>query len=219
MTVAYILDTTGRQPDLTVLFESMVGRRPPVRAMYRPYQCKRCGKVNPSAISAAGLPPLSLAHIQLDFIQTLDQFYLVSSALADLLSNICGDAVIFDAVGDSGYYLLRCRDRIVPPPNSRAYTPVEPADPGDAFQIRGGRCSRCGRYREVTCTPEAYRFPDEFSLLAFEVEKPLYLGCSICCSPKVACGLEAARLTGLRLIPVPRRSDHSGGGVGGRPGA
>jgi predicted RNA-binding Zn-ribbon protein involved in translation (DUF1610 family) len=201
MVKAYVLDIT-REVEVAVLFETMVGHRPQPREMYRTYQCKKCGKINPNVISAAGLPPLDLSSIRLDYFETEDGFTVVSASFAQFLKEMCGDAVKCLAIGETGYYLLQCRDHVAPPADSRLYTPIEPADPNDVFQVRGKQCPKCGRFRVVTYQPEAFPFPEEFTIFAFDIEQPLYLATSICCSPILAKQISARRLKGLRLIPI-----------------
>jgi hypothetical protein len=131
------------------------------------------GKINPNVISAAGLLPLDLSSIRLDYFKTKDGFTVVSASFAQFLKEMCGDAVKCLAIGETGYYLLQCRDHVAPLPDSRLYTP-----------------------------PEAYAFTEEFTIFAFDIEQPLYLATSIYCSPILAKQISARRFKGLRLIRI-----------------
>lgn len=198
---AYEFDIT-QVVEIAVLFETMLGHRPQPREMYRAHQCKKCGKINPNAIVAVGLPPLDLSSIRLDYFHTEDGFAVVSTPLAEYLKEICGDAVTYLAIGETRYHVLLCRDHVAPPADSRLYTPIEPANPNDVFQVRGRRCPKCGRFKVVTCQPEAYSFTEEFTIFAFDIEQPLYLATSICCSSFVGKKLSMKQFRGLRLLSI-----------------
>lgn len=206
MNKAYVFDIT-REAEMigegtSILFTTMVGHRPQPREMYQAYQCKKCGKISQDAVLRVGAPPLDLSAIRLDYFETEDGFSVVSTFFAEYLNEMCGDAVSFLAIGTTGYHLLQCRNHVAPPVDSRLYTPSEPADPNDVFQVRGRRCPKCGRFKVVTYQPKAYPFPEEFFIVAFDIEQPFFLSISICCSPSVGSQLLKKKFRGLRLIPI-----------------
>jgi hypothetical protein len=75
----------------------------------------------------------------------------------------------FPDFGD--FFVMYPRNKFVAPPNSRLYTPVERATPGEAFQIRGRICDKCGRHLETTFWPAWFVPPAGTRLGAAQVER------------------------------------------------
>lgn len=179
-------------------------RRPEVRTEYRDLVCRKCGRFDELAALDRGLSKgVKVPPIRRDAIPTNDGFVLVSTRAREVLLSVPGLTVRFFEIPSSNYFVIYPDRLFVAPPNARLYTPIEPPQPGDAFQVRGRPCRKCGRIRAMTFWLHWFDVPEDVVLVGAQIEcrTPAWI-CWIA-SQAVVDAIKANRLTGW----IIRRTD------------
>jgi len=167
------------------------GRRA-LRAMYQPFACAKCGKVDElRALAESGLPALAL-KLRRAYSATADDFPVCDRAFVDAIRSAGITGLEFLPFASGGFVVL---------PTDRR--PVELAK----AQIRpsGSPCATCGRPRETSVGPlcESVEKPDDamaiFSPAAWP-ESVLGTRPMLLCAEPVKKALAAMRLRGLELV-------------------
>jgi len=162
------LSPMGERPDdLCLLSEEEPDGRPALRPQYRPFQCRKCGRVDEVACFRQGLPDDFRGPVALDASYTVGEWVHVwSRRLADVVLPLAADHLdVFELPGDPKYVVPWPRRMFEPPPDTRVCTPIEPGAPGEPFQFRSRPCRKCGR-RWSTFVSESFVVPDDVVLAA-----------------------------------------------------
>lgn len=204
-------------PDLSPAREAflLLERHPPrdgpprVRGAYRHLACRRCDRVNELAALRAGVvadfrpPPLKA-----DALTTADGFLVVTRRAHDALLAVPGLGVhAFPVPASPGHVVLFPERQFHPPPDARVYTPVEPPQPGDAFQVRGRPCRGCDR-RPATFWLHRLDVPADVVLAGAMVEAGRHgVLVTWIASQAVADAIRGAGLTGWVIRPADADKD------------
>lgn len=141
------------------------------RSMYADLVCRKCNRVNELAALTRGISHKFVVPLHRDAITTCDHFLVVTQRLHDVLIRVPGLEVHSFAVPSSPDHLVLFPKRqFHPPPDARLYTPVEPPQLGDAFQVRGHPCRKCGRIRSMTFWPHWFSVPPDVVLAGAMIE-------------------------------------------------
>lgn len=168
----FSLDTLGPAQEPWLLYERDPAGRPRARDVYRRFVCRRCGRMNELAALATGVPvDFRPAPGGRDAASTADYHLLVTQKALDVLRAVPGTEVhAFPVPASPDHWVLFPARQLRPPADARLYTPVEPAEPGEGFQVRGRACAGCGRHRQVTLRPEWLEVPADVVLAGAMVE-------------------------------------------------
>jgi hypothetical protein len=169
----FILDLEDLPHPLWVLREPWADAAcPPLRPQYADLQCRRCGKfATPVALVRGVSADVRAPAGSVDAVRSNDDLLLVFQASRRLLERVAPAAArYFPLPGDSDYSVAYPNRIFFAPENARVYKPLEPAAPGEAFQVRARPCPRCGRSKETTFQPQWFRIPADTTLAAAHVE-------------------------------------------------
>ncbi len=172
------------------------------RSMYADLVCRKCHRVNEWAALNRGVSDeFALPPLKRDAITTCDDFLVVTKRLHDALARVPGlDVHTFKVPSSPDHIVLFPKRQFHPPPDARVYTPVEPPQLGDAFQVRGRPCRKCGRIGMMTFWLHWFNVPPDVVLAGamIEVGRP---GVSIewIASQAVGDVITQGRFTGLSI--------------------
>ena len=112
-----------------------------------------------------------LPQLKGDAITTGDSFLVVTRRMHDALAKVPGlELHTFTVPSSPDYLVLFPKRQFHPPPEARLYKPLEPARPGDAFQVRGQPCPKCGRIRRMTFWARWFDVPADTVLAGAMIE-------------------------------------------------
>ncbi|HEV7279774.1 MAG TPA: hypothetical protein VGN57_06125 [Pirellulaceae bacterium] len=179
---------------------------PELRPAYRGLQCRKCRRVDELQALQSGIhpefrPPLSGVEAQ----TTDDGFLVVTRRVVEALLAIPSlDVRRFPVPASPDHFVLVPKRQFHPPLDARLYTPIEPPDPGDAFQVRGRRCARCQRHRTTTFWLERFEIPADVVLAGAMVEIG-FPGVSVCWIASQAVADALRGFSGFDIKPADAR--------------
>lgn len=143
-----------------------------LRPEFADLACRRCGRIDLLAALRRGVPGDVVGpRKRPDAFNTDDHVLVVSARSVAVLDGVApGKVLAFPLPGDPDYTVIYPTEIFRPPADARRYTPVEPAVPGEPFQVRGRACKKCGRLESTTFRPEWFVAPAGFTLGAASVE-------------------------------------------------
>jgi hypothetical protein len=144
---------------------------PEIRPEYRDLMCGKCKRPDELACLERGISPdFRPPVLTTDAFTTDDRFLVLSARAREVLLSVRGLTARFYEVPSSDWFVVYPERRFCAPCDARLYTPIEPPQPGDAFQVRGKPCRKCGRIQAMTFWLHWFRVPDDVVLAGAMVE-------------------------------------------------
>jgi hypothetical protein len=163
-----------------------------LREGFQDLACEICGKINDVDAAIRVLSWDIPSKPNVDVAETADHMMIISGRTKDILDQECmSDVLTYAFPTADPFHLLMPREFILPQEGDSAFT-------------IGGKCNKCGRYKEAIWGPQLPEVPEGKKLMAFQLESRLGMMPSWIGSEQVAAALKShkPRMKGFHFDPL-----------------